>query len=121
MKDNQTAHLSNRVPWINLAVGILTLLSPWVSGPSTVSAQWDLTITGALIAIFAIIALMAQDSRGWPIANVLLGIWLLISIAFVGQMPGMPWNNIVLGVVAIVTGLVSQSYESLPTHQALRT
>src|SRR5581483_9653354 len=110
MKDFSSTELSNRVPWVNLAVGILTIISPWVLRSGSTFAQWDMTITGIVLGIVAIISMSVHAKHYWPVVNILAGIWLLVSITFLGNMMGMVWSNVVLGVLAIVTGLISQTY-----------
>lgn len=106
----------NRAPWINLAIGILTIIAPYALD-GTDATKWSLTITGIIIAIVAIVEL-AMDSRnrgvaGWPVVNLLLGIWLLISTSLAGGNAGVIWNDIVLGVAAIMTAIVALSYERI--------
>jgi hypothetical protein len=113
--------VGNRVPVINLAVGILTLISPWVLRPPSSTALWDVTATGIAIGVVALVTMSATNRQNWPLVNVLLGIWLLVSLVFIGNQMAMLWSNIVLGVLAIVTGLVSQSYEPVTHHRAVRT
>ncbi len=118
MKESESVALATRVPWINFVTGILVLISPWALHANTLAAQWDMTVTGIIIAIIALIAQSVHGKNYWPIANVLLGVWLLISISFVG--PTMTWSNIVLGIMTIVTGLVAQGYESSSSRRTLR-
>ncbi|MEO6912671.1 MAG: SPW repeat protein [Candidatus Baltobacteraceae bacterium] len=106
----------NRVPWVNVAVGILAIISPYLFTGTSSGARWDMTITGIVIAVVAIIAMSVQDKVGhnyWPVINVLAGIWLIISTTFVQGETAMVWSNVVLGVVAIVTSVVSLSYERI--------
>ena len=110
------------VPWINLVLGILVLLSPWVLGNVSSGAAWDMTVTGIVIGIVALVELSMQ-ARGaanwWPIINIVAGIWLLISTSFVRGDAAMIWSNVVLGILAVVTAIVSQVYErelSSATH-----
>jgi hypothetical protein len=114
--------IPNRVSWVNVAVGILTIISPYVAVPTTAGARWDMTITGFVIAIVAIVSLAAhgkgQSSTAWPVINILLGIWLFISTTFLSGNVAMIWSNIVLGVLTIVTALVELSYQRLSaSHQ----
>ncbi|HVA37815.1 MAG TPA: SPW repeat protein [Candidatus Dormibacteraeota bacterium] len=102
------------VPWINLALGILVLLSPWVLATAATGAAWNVTITGVVIGVVALIELSMQAkgaANWWPVINILAGIWLLISTAFVRGDPAMIWSNVVMGILAIVTSIVSQVYE----------
>jgi membrane-bound ClpP family serine protease len=112
--------LVNRVPWINLAVGILTLISPWSLHAASYGAKWDVTITGIVIAIVAIIAMSLREKHYWPVLNILLGVWLIVSIAFVENDSALAWSNVALGVMAIVTGLVSQTYSATSRDTRIR-
>jgi len=107
----------NRVPWINLAVGIMTIIGPYALGTSDTATKWSLVITGIVIAIVAIIEL-AMDSRNrgvsyWPIVNIIAGVWLLISTSMAAGNANVIWNDVFLGITAIITALVSMSYERL--------
>ncbi len=125
--------IPNRVPWVNVAVGILTIISPFVAVPDSYGAKWDMVITGFIIGIVAIIemATFAKTNRMgyWPVINVVAGIWLFISTGIVAMNVTLVWSNIVLGVLAIVTALVALSYERMhvthevqpPSHTHLRT
>ncbi|HEY8312941.1 MAG TPA: SPW repeat protein [Candidatus Baltobacteraceae bacterium] len=105
----------NRVPWVNIAIGILTIISPFVNVPTGSGARWDMVVTGIVIAVVAIIEMSvytkSQSMNYWPVVNIIAGIWLFISTTFVQGNTGMIWSNIVMGVAAIVTGLVALSYE----------
>lgn len=114
--------IPNRVSWVNIAVGVLTIVSPFVPAPTSAGARWDMVITGAVIAIVAIVEMSVHGkNRGmsyWPAVNILAGIWLFISTTFASGNMTLVWSDIVLGVIAIVTGLVALSYERMhATHQ----
>lgn len=125
--------IPNRVPWVNVAVGVLTIISPFVAVPDSNGAKWDMVITGFIIGIVAIVEMstFAKSRRMgyWPLVNVLAGIWLFISTGIVQMNVALVWSNIVLGVLAIVTALVALSYERMhathevqpPTRTHLRT
>lgn len=110
----------NRAPWINIAVGILTIISPFVFASSTMGARWDLVITGIIIGVVAIIEMSVYvksiHMNYWPVINILAGIWLFISTAFVRDDVGLMWSNVVLGVLSIVTAVVALSYERIHAH-----
>jgi len=114
----------NRVPFVNIAIGILTIVSTYALGMATVgsvvTSNW---IAGAVIVIVALIELAVYPrGRGmhyWPIINILAGIWLLISTSLAQAAPAMIWSDIVLGVVAIVTSCVALSYESVHSHSTV--
>ncbi|HET9030937.1 MAG TPA: SPW repeat protein [Candidatus Aquilonibacter sp.] len=107
----------NRVPWINLAVGILTIIAPYALGASDTATKWSLTITGIVIGVVAVIELaMDAQNRGvsyWPVVNIIAGIWLLISTSRAAGQTGVIWNDVVLGVTAIITAIVALGYERM--------
>lgn len=118
--------IPNRVPWVNVAVGVLTIISPFVAVPDSYGVKLDLVITGFIIGIVAIIemATYARTERMsyWPTINILAGIWLFISTTWAGGNVTLVWSNIVLGVLCIVTALVALSYERMHVaHQVQPT
>jgi hypothetical protein len=125
--------IPNRVPWVNVAVGILAIVSPFVAVPDSYGAKWDMVITGFIIGIVAIIEMStfghSRRMGYWPLINVLAGIWLFISTGIVAMNLALVWSAIMLGVMTIVTALVSLSYERMhvphevqpPTQTHLRT
>ena len=125
--------IPNRVPWVNVAVGVLTIISPFVAVPDSSGARWDMVVTGLLIGIFAIVELSTYGRSArmtyWPVVNIVLGIWLFISTGIVAMNQTLVWSTIVLGVLTIVTALVALSYERMhvahevqpPTQTHLRT
>lgn len=125
--------IPNRVPWVNVAVGVLTIISPFVAVPNSNGARWDMVVTGIIIAVVAIVEMStyAKSARMgyWPLINILAGIWLFISTGIVTMNLTLIWSNIVLGVLVIVTALVALSYERMhvthevqpPTQTHLRT
>ncbi len=104
-----------RMPWVAVTAGVLTVVSPFVVGPGTPFAQWDIGITGAVMTLAA----LAQPSRGLKRrhrgalagVNILGGVWLFISSTWMTGDSAIIWSNIALGTIAIVTALVSLSNE----------
>ena len=114
--------IPNRVPWVNVAIGILTIISPFVAVPDSYGAKWDLVVTGIIIGVVAIIEMATYGKSArmnyWPLINILAGIWLFISTGIVTMNLTLVWSTIMLGVMAIVTALVALSYERMHvTHQ----
>ncbi len=112
----------NRVPWVNVTVGILTILSPFVAVPSSTFARLDMVITGSVIAIAALVEVASYGRTTrmnyWPVVNILAGVWLFISTTWLAGNVALIWSNIVLGVITIVSALVALSYERFhETHQ----
>jgi hypothetical protein len=109
--------IPNRVPWVNAVVGILTIISPFVSVPNAAANKWSGVIDGTVIAVVALAEMGAYGRNAkmnyWPAINILAGIWLFISTMFAAGNVTIVWSDIVLGAIAIVTALVSLSYERL--------
>lgn len=108
----------NRVSWVNLAVGILTIIAPFALGDTSVATRWGLVIGGLVIAIVAIIelSLNAQHhNRGsyWPVVNIVAGVWLLVATSLAAGNAGVVWSDTALGIVTIVTAIVSLAYDHM--------
>ena len=95
----------------------MTIIGPYALGTSDTATKWSLVITGIVIAVVAIIELaMDSQNRGvsyWPVVNILAGIWLLVSTSMAAGNPNVIWNDIFLGVTAIVTAIVAMGYERM--------
>jgi hypothetical protein len=65
--------------WINLVLGLWLFASPWALGyADTGAAAWNAYLTGAGIALFAIIA--AYMSEAWEeVINTVFGVWLIVA------------------------------------------
>ncbi len=111
----------NRVPWINVAIGILTIISSYALGVTSAAVLTSAWIAGAVIVIVALIELTvyakSHSMHYWPVINILAGIWLLISTSLAQPSMGVVWSDIVLGVAAIVTSAVALSYESVHMNE----
>lgn len=114
--------IPNRAPWVNVAVGVLAIISPFVAVPNSYGAKWDLVVTGIVIGAVAIVEMATYGKNArmgyWPLINILAGIWLFVSTGVVAMNLTLVWSSIMLGVITIVTGLVALSYERMHvTHQ----
>ena len=92
---------------VNLILGVWMLISPWVLGyQGETTAMWNAVVLGILIGAVAIGAL-AQPKAWEEWANVVLGIWLVISpwvLGFSGMREPMA-NAVIVGVVRAVLAL----------------
>lgn len=118
--------IPNRAPWVNVVVGILTIISPFVAVPDSYGVKWDMVITGFVIGIVAIVEMSTFGKTRrmgyWPLVNIVAAIWLFISTGIVQMNLTLVWSSIMLGVLAIVTSLVSLSYERMhATHEVQPT
>jgi hypothetical protein len=117
-------NIPNRAPWLNVAVGILTIISPFALGSASMAARWDLVVTGIIIGIVAIIELSiyarTTHMSYWPVINILAGIWLLISTTYAQGDVGLLWSNVVLGILAIVSAAIALSYEKVHSSEHIQ-
>jgi hypothetical protein len=99
------------VSWINIVLGIWGIISPFVLQFARLpAAMWNNVIVGIVIAVLAIIRTSASRQTGWSWANVILGIWMIISPFALGAMTtAVLWNNILLGIVIALIAIGSAS------------
>jgi hypothetical protein len=72
--------------------------------------MWNNVIVGTVIALSAIIRTSTPRHPGWSWANVILGIWMIISPFALGVMTtAILWNNIILGIVIALIAIGSAS------------
>ena len=86
---------------VNVLFGIWVLISPFmVQFARLPAAMWNNVIVGIVIALLALIRTSTPWQSGWSWANVILGIWMIISPFALGAMTtAILWNNIILGIV----------------------
>jgi hypothetical protein len=102
-----TAAGESRAPvsWLNILLGIWVIISPFVLGFSQwPKAMWNNVATGCAVAILAIVRTGMRQQLGWSWANVILGIWLIISPFALVFMSGSTalWNNVILGIIITI-------------------
>ena len=92
--------------WVNVLFGIWVIISPFMLQFARLpAAMWNNVIVGIVIALLALIRTSLPRQSGWSWANVILGIWMIISPFALGVMTtAILWNNIILG---IAIGLVA--------------
>jgi hypothetical protein len=94
-------------PWINVGIGIAAIITPFI-GTSPTSFQISNIVTGIIISIVALLAFFTSRTRSAidiAVVNVLAGIWLLISMSLAHNAM-LAWENVVLGVLAILTAII---------------
>lgn len=98
-------------PWVNVAIGIAVIVTPFIGSAASNGLKISNVITGIIIGIVALIAFFASQSKsGTNIAviNIAAGIWLWISTSFALDVT-ITWENVVFGVLAILTAVISMS------------
>jgi formate hydrogenlyase subunit 4 len=101
--------------WVNVLLGIWVIISPFVvQFTHQTAAMWNNVIIGIIIALLALIRTSTPRQIGWSWANVILGIWMIISPFALGTMTtAILWNNIILG---IVIAIIASANASIRTH-----
>ncbi len=94
--------------WVTFVCGIWLIIAPFVLRYGTRAASTEDVILGILIAAFSFAAAyMLGSGLGWLVF--LLGIWVLIApwvIGYAGAAPIARNNDVILGILTIVFGLV---------------
>ena len=99
------------VSWVNVLLGIWVIISPFmIQFARLPAAMWNNVIVGIVIAILALIRSSTPRQPGWSWANVVLGIWMIISPFALGVMTtAILWNNIILGIVIAIVASANAS------------
>lgn len=86
--------------WVNLVLGIVLFVSPWVLGYADGGvAVWNACYSGAIVAVLAFYAL-ANFSLWHERLMAVAGLWILVSpwvIGFTGIATAL-WVHVVLGI-----------------------
>lgn len=93
--------------WANLVFGAWLILAPFIGvGVNHDIAAWNSYVSGAVVAIFAIVAIMRpQMWEEW--LNLIVGLWLIIApfaLGFTQQSDPM-WNQIIIGLLIGIDAL----------------
>jgi hypothetical protein len=103
---------------LNLLAGLWLIISPFVLAFHQVQdAHWNNIASGIAIALVAIIRLSVPRHAGWTWANLLLGVWVLLSpwaLGFarngtedLGFGSELVWNNVITGGLVAFLAVVS--------------
>lgn len=92
--------------WVNIALGIWVIISPFILGFHSSSALWSNVVAGVLVGILALLR-WGMHQPGWSWLNLIIGIWLVLSpfVLFLGG-PAM-WNNVILGIIVAAFALTN--------------
>lgn len=94
--------------WLVALTGLWEALAPFILGYSvTTIAMWNAIIVGVVLIILAIWAAVSNQAgvdRNLDWINVVLGVWLILAPFVLGYSAVLMamWNDIIVGVVAIV-------------------
>ena len=97
--------------WVNLILGVLIFLSPWILGFSDISSgSWLAWIVGILLIVLSAWAL--SNPAAWiEWVNVILGVIVILSpwiggIAAKGA--GTTWTLVIAGIIIAVVAYLAQ-------------
>lgn len=100
---------------INIILGIWLIISPWVYGFATAAAAgaaWSSVIVGALVLIFGAVRVSSPHTRtGFSWANIVLGVWTVLSPWIFGQSANMGYllNSVIVGAAVVALSIWSGS------------
>lgn len=90
--------------WATLALGVWLFFAPFFMGYKSFAdaAAWNSYFVGALVAIFAVSAMLRPGSRGEEWVNLLLGLWALaapFAFGFFASEAIAAWTLFVIGIL----------------------
>jgi hypothetical protein len=101
---------------VNIILGVWLFISAFL-WPHAMSQQTNTWLCGALVVVFAVVAMRVPPAR---YLNTALAIWLFISAwALPSVTTATIWNNALVGIALFVVSLVP-SYASRETPTPLR-
>jgi hypothetical protein len=110
----ERAAAHNRAPWNNIVCGALVFGSRWVIAPTSTGSDWNFFWTGIAIMLIAFCALIAHGNVSknyWSVANMVTGLWLIVSTSVIPGPPHMMYAQICLGVLTMTIALTSLANE----------
>lgn len=100
---------------INLILGALLFISPWLFTFAPGAESWNGWIAGIVIALLSVAALSAfAEWEEW--LNLIVGLWVIVSpwvLHFSANTTAM-WTNVIVGVIVAVVAAI----EIWLTHRA---
>jgi hypothetical protein len=105
---------------VNILLGIWVIVAPFVLASALFSAAiWNNIATGIAVAIVALLRTSMPRQSAWSWANVILGIWLLISPFVLGfAAPRLLWNDVILGIIIALVGISNAWWSVRREHVA---
>lgn len=95
------------VDWVNLALAVVLVISPWVLAFPAGAATYNAVIAGLVIGLVAIGALVAFNQwEEW--ANLVLGVWVFIApfvLGFAAATTAM-WTHVIIGLAVAILAAV---------------
>ena len=113
MADYQRSGMVRTVTAISLLAGIWAIIAPY-SFAGGLGAEWNGWIFGVLVILCSFGAMMAPLMRGYDVANLIWGVWLILSGWALGEVgAGLRWNNVITGLVVIGCAWLALRYGAM--------
>jgi hypothetical protein len=94
--------------WLNVAVGIVIFLSPFLTGEMRQAPMWNALLVGALVVVLAGYNVwsarrnLARGVTGAATVNVLAGLWMIMYSLVAAVNFNYRWLNVAMGVILVV-------------------
>ncbi len=93
---------------LNLLAGIWLIIAHWVLNYRAGDPIWNDVVFGAIVAIFALVRISgAYRASFLSWINALIGVWIFISAFWLDQSGTAAGNDIILGIIVFVLGVIS--------------
>ena len=94
----------------NVLAGIWLIIAPFVLGYDDGDPYWNDIVFGAIVAVLALARVAGAYRASWMSwLNMLIGAWIFISAFWLDDTSNAGTNNIILGAIVFVLGLISAS------------
>ena len=100
---------------INLIAGIWILIAPYALA-SSAGAKWNDSVLGILLIICAIGRMASPSVKAFSGANLIFGIWMIISPWVEGIVGGLRWNNEVVGIIVVIFSLIALGQNAIVSY-----
>jgi hypothetical protein len=96
---------------LNIIAGIWLIIAPFILLFDKQAGRVDDVIVGIVVAVLAAIRVFAARDAVWlSWINAILGLWTIASPFVLGlQAQSAYWNNVIVGIVILVLGIISAS------------
>ena len=95
---------------INVLAGIWLIIAPFVLGYNDGDPHWNDIVFGAIVAVLALARVAGAYRASWMSwLNMLIGAWIFISAFWLDNTSTAETNDIILGAIVFVLGLISAS------------
>jgi hypothetical protein len=100
--------------WINTAIGLWLVLSPWGLSPEPLVASRNAMLIGVLVMLFGMMSALMPARVGLVSAlNALAGLWMLGAPFVIGFDGVAMWNSVVAGLLIVMFAVIRTSHRRM--------